>query len=112
MVVYNKVTSQISKEVVQPQTYLSWTEGKLVFRNDPIDVIARRLGRWYNIDVEMNGNNFEGVRLRATFVDENLEEVLYFLKRALPLDYKIINGKFGADNEIYEKKKIMINIKK
>ena len=43
-------------EVVQPQNISAWTEGKLVFRNDPLDVIARRLERWYNIDVEINGN--------------------------------------------------------
>ena len=36
----------------------------------------------------MNGDDFEGVRLRATIVDENLEEVLYLLKRELPVDYK------------------------
>ena len=56
LVVYNKTLKDFSTEVVQPRKYLSWTEGKLVFRNDPIDVIARRLERWYNIDVEINGN--------------------------------------------------------
>ena len=112
LVVYDKSTNHLSKELVEPQIYIAWTQGKLVFRNDPIDVIARRLARWYNVDVEIRGNNFECVRLRATFVDENLEEVLYFLKRALPVDYKIIKGKFKADNEIYAKKKIMITLKK
>ena len=112
LVVYDKSANYLSKELVDPQIYVAWTEGKLVFRNDPIDVIARRLGRWYNVDVEISGNNFEDVRLRATFVDENLEEVLYFLKRALPVDYKIIKGKFRADDEIYTKKKIMITMRK
>ena len=112
LVIYEKSINRLSKEVVEPQIYVAWTEGKLVFRNDPIDVIARRLGRWYNVDVDISGNNFEDVRLRATFVDENLEEVLYFLKRALPVDYKIITGKYRADDEIYSKKKIMITMKK
>ena len=102
----------MSKGIVQPQSYLSWMEGKLVFLNDTIDVIARRLKRWYKVDVEMGGNYFESVRFRATFVDEKLEGVLYFLKRALPVDYKIITGKYRADDEIYSKKKIMITMKK
>ena len=55
LVIYDKTLKDFSTEVVQPQKYLSWTEGKLVFRNDPLDVIARRLERWYNIDVEVNG---------------------------------------------------------
>ena len=56
LVIYDKTHKDFSTEVVQPQKYLSWTEGKLVFRNDPLDVIARRLERWYNIDVEVNGS--------------------------------------------------------
>ena len=73
LVIYDKAQKDLTTEVVQPQKYLSWTEGKLVFRNDPLDVIARRLERWYNIDVEINGNVNEDLRLRATFIGEGLE---------------------------------------
>jgi len=112
LVVYDKITSKIKNEIVQPHKYISWTEGKLVFRNDPIDVIARRLGRWYNVDVDINGDNFENVRLRATFIDENLEEVLFSLRRALPIDYKIIRGGFDTDDEVFARKKVIITMKK
>lgn len=108
LVLYDKTTCDFGTiEIVEPHKYNSWIEGKLVFRNDPIDVIARRLGRWYNVDVEIRGNNFTDVRLRATFVDENLEEVLYFLKRALPVNYKIIQGGLQINDETYSKKKIV-----
>ena len=72
-----------------------------------LDVIARRLERWYNIDVEVNGSLTEDFRLRATFIDENLEEVLDLLKRSLPIDYKIENGNLKPD-ETYTKKKVII----
>ena len=75
LLVYDKMRKDFSTEEVQPQKYLSWKEGKLVFRNDPLDVIARRLERWYNIDVEINGSITADLRLRATFIDEDLEEV-------------------------------------
>ena len=45
LVIYDKTLKDFSTEVVEPHKYLSWTEGKLVFRNDPLDVIARRLER-------------------------------------------------------------------
>lgn len=108
LVVYDKTLKDFSTEVVQPQKYLSWTEGKLVFRNDPVDVIARRLERWYNIDVEVNGSLTEDLRLRATFIDEGLEEVLDLLKRSLPVDYRIENGDLKPD-ETYAKKKVIIS---
>jgi ferric-dicitrate binding protein FerR (iron transport regulator) len=110
MVIYNKALKKISTEVVQPQKYLSWTEGKLVFRNDPVDVIARRLERWYNIEVEVQGCLVDDLRLRATFIDENLEEVLYFLKRSLPVDIKIETRELMPD-ETFAKKKVIISHK-
>jgi ferric-dicitrate binding protein FerR (iron transport regulator) len=111
LVIYDRATGDLSSHKIQSEKYHAWTEGKLIFRNDPIDVIALRLGRWYNVDVEIEGNNFSDVRLRATFVDENLEEVLYFLKRALPLDYKIIDGGMIGDDETYTRKKILFTTK-
>lgn len=110
LVVYDKTSGDISTETVQPQKYLSWTEGKLVFRNDPLDVIARRLERWYDIDVEVNVSLTEDLRLRATFIDENLEEVLTLLKRSLPIDYKIENRNLSS-NGIYVKKKVIITLR-
>ena len=110
LIVYDKTLKDFSTEEVEPQKYLSWTEGKLVFRNDPLDVIARRLGRWYNIDVEVNGCLAEDIRLRATFVDESLEQVLYFLKRSLPITYRIENRNLKPD-ETYAKKKVIITLR-
>jgi transmembrane sensor len=110
LVTYDKTQMDFTTEVVQPQKYLSWTEGKLVFRNDPLDVIARRLERWYNIDIEINGNLTEDLRLRATFIGEGLEEVLGLLKRSLPIDFKIENGDLKPD-ETYTKKKVIITLR-
>jgi len=110
LVIYDKTLRDFSTEVVQPHKYLSWTEGKLVFRNDPLDVIARKLERWYNIDVEINGSLTDGLRLRATFIDEGLEEVLSLLKRSLPIDYKIENRDLKPD-ESYAKKKVIISLR-
>jgi transmembrane sensor len=107
LVIYNKTLKNYSTEVVQPRKYLSWTEGKLVFRNDPLDIIARRMERWYNIDVEIDENLSDDLRLRATFIDESLEEVLDLLKRSLPIDYKIENGILQTDGT-YRKTKVTI----
>jgi uncharacterized protein YdeI (BOF family) len=108
LVIYDKTRKDFSTEIVQPHKYLSWTEGKLVFRNDPLDVIARRLERWYNIDVEINVSLTEDLRLRATFIDEGLEEVLDLLKRSLPIEYKIENGNIQTDG-VYRKTRVIIS---
>lgn len=108
LLIYDKPGKEFSTEVVQPHKYLSWTEGKLVFRNDPLDVIARRLERWYNIDVEVDFISSEDLRLRATFIDENLEQVLNLLKRSLHVSYKIENGYIQTDG-VFRKTKVIIS---
>lgn len=109
---YNKNLNTFNKDTVQIKKYTSWTEGKLIFRNDPIDVIARRIGRWYNVDVELVNNNYQHILLRATFEDENLEEVLFYLKNSLNIEYKIINADMLANSEDPIKKKVIISTKK
>jgi len=70
-------------------------------------VIARRLERWYNIDVEIDVDFAEDIRWRATFMDENLDEVLSLLKRSLPVDYRIVIPDLSPD-DTYVKKKVII----
>jgi ferric-dicitrate binding protein FerR (iron transport regulator) len=110
LVTYNKTMKDFSTEVVKPQKYMSWTEGRLVFRNDPLDVIARRLERWYNVNVELNGNPPKDLRWRATFTDDNLEEVLILLKRSLHVDYKIVSPQVKPD-ETFSRKKVILTCK-
>lgn len=107
LLIYNKISQSYSVKKVNPQKYLSWTKGILIFRNDPLDVIARKLERWYNVDIDIVADNKEEIRLRATFTDESLEEILYFLKKSLPIDYTIEEGQLVGCN-IYRKKKIKI----
>ena len=111
MVIYDKVIQDYSTEIVQPHKYLSWTEGKLVFRNDPLDVIARRLERWYNIDVDVDVDINDDFRLRATFIGDDLDEVLNLLKRSLPINYEIGNRELQQDGT-YAKKKVIITSRK
>jgi transmembrane sensor len=106
LVIYDKSLKDFSTETVQPQKYLSWTAGKLVFRNDPLDVIARRLERWYNIEVEVDVSE-ENLRWHATFNNEGPEDVLNFMKRSLNLDYRIEKPYLRPDGT-YSKERVII----
>ena len=107
LVRYNRDKKDFLVKEVQPQKYISWTEGKLVFRNDPLEEIAKRLGRWYNVEVEIKGKSFEDIRWRATFVDERLEEVLALMKRSLNVDYTIEDHSLQSDGTFLKRKVIL-----
>jgi ferric-dicitrate binding protein FerR (iron transport regulator) len=107
---YDKATGVFKVDAVQPEKYTAWKDGKLVFRNDPLDVVARRLGRWYNIDVEIKGDISSQPMLRATFVDEKLEEVLRLLKLSLSIDYTVHKPQKITDGT-YTRTRVIITTK-
>ncbi len=85
----------------------AWREGNLVFRGDAMVDVAKRIERWYNVDVQIIDEELKKHSIRGTFQDDSLEEVLRFLSLISPLDYKIIDKKILNDNTI-TKKKVLI----
>jgi transmembrane sensor len=91
--------------------YTSWINGKLIFRNDPMDFIAKQLNRWYNVDIQLQDTLLYDFRYTATFTDESLEQVLELLSLSAPIEYKIINSKIKEDNS-YSKRIVIIFLKR
>ncbi len=98
---------KISKSVVDPLKYNAWTEGKLVFRGDPMYEVARRIERWYNVKVNIADRELEKYSFRATFQDDKLEDVLRFLAMTSPIRYKISPRKLTSDGT-YSKEEVTI----
>lgn len=97
-----------SKSVVDPEKYNAWTEGKLIFRGDPMAEVARRIERWYNVKIILADSELEKYSFRATFQDDTLEDVLRFLAMTSPITYKISPRIFLPD-ETFKKEEVIIN---
>jgi transmembrane sensor len=102
---------KISRSVTDPAKYYGWTEGKLIFRGDPMTEVALRIERWYNVKIYLADKELEKYSFRAIFLDDTLEEVLRCLSMTSPIRYKITPRKLLADGT-YEKVKVSIYIKK
>jgi transmembrane sensor len=100
----------ISKSVTDPAKYNAWTEGKLVFRGDPMTEVARRIERWYNVKIILADNELKKYSFRATFLDDSLEEVLKFLSMTSPIRYRITPGNL-MDDGTYKKEEVTIYLK-
>ena len=87
--------------------YSAWKEGKLVFRGDSMDEVARRIGRWYNVDVSLVDGELKDYAFRGTFQDDSLEEVLRYLSMTSPIRYRLIDRKLLDDGTI-QKKKVLL----
>ncbi|MEO6813112.1 MAG: FecR domain-containing protein [Ginsengibacter sp.] len=80
--VQNKKTEKLDVEYADLDRAVAWKKGMFDFRDDDIYSVARQLGRWYGIQVEINGS-FNG-ETYSGIINRNLSlmQVLQILKSA------------------------------
>ncbi|HOI78961.1 MAG TPA: DUF4974 domain-containing protein [Petrimonas sp.] len=98
----------VNKEVIATQ-YTSWTEGKLVFRNENMEQVAQRLSRWYNAEIVVAAPQLKKYTFHATFADEQLDEVLKLLALTTPISYTEAERVSSPDG-VYRKRQIILKI--
>jgi ferric-dicitrate binding protein FerR (iron transport regulator) len=104
---FNKVNGVTSISDEDTYKYISWKDGKLVFRNEPLSQVVKKIGQIFNCDVEIRGKNIQNYSYRATFQDESLTEILKLLKISSPIDYIELNRDPLPDGS-FPRKKIII----
>ena len=73
---------------VETELFTSWKEGKLIFRDERLPLVAKRLERWYNVKIELAGDKrLTEIRYNGTLEMESFSEVLQLLKVTAPIDY-------------------------
>jgi ferric-dicitrate binding protein FerR (iron transport regulator) len=98
-------------EEVEVDKYIAWHEGNLIFRDDPMDDVVKRLSRWFNVEFVINDPEIKNYIYKATFRNENLTQVLNLLRLSAPIDYRITertslpDGNFTKQTVFLMKKK-------
>jgi ferric-dicitrate binding protein FerR (iron transport regulator) len=109
--VFKGESREVYTEEVDVDKYISWRDGNLIFRDDPMEDVIRRLSRWFNVEIVVNDAEIKSYTYTATFRNENLEQVLKLLKLSAPIDYRIIERKALPDSG-FTKQKIYLMKKK
>jgi ferric-dicitrate binding protein FerR (iron transport regulator) len=104
---YNNSNGEIDIQNEDPYKHIAGKDGKLVFRNDLITEVARKISMQYNVDIEIQGEKIKNYRFRATFENEPLNELLRLLKLSSPIDYHEIDPKLLPDST-FSRRKIII----
>lgn len=104
---FNKQTKEkhITNEDVT--RYVAWKDGKLIFRNDPLEKVLSKLSVIFNVEIDLQGEQLKNYRYHATFQDESLEEILKLLRLSAPLNFKEIKRSPLPDGS-FQKKKVVI----
>ena len=96
--IFNKLTKELVKSPIDSKNYSSWKDGILVFKNVPMSEIAKRLERKYNTEIILHGDSLKSSIFRATFLDENIDEICKMLSTVAPIKYKIHKREKQADS--------------
>ncbi|HEX2533054.1 MAG TPA: FecR domain-containing protein [Chitinophagaceae bacterium] len=67
---------------------LAWTENKLVFQDESFYDLARRLERWYNVQVRFTDESIGGLRFTGVFESESVTQALEALQITAPFQFK------------------------
>ena len=106
-VVYNVNTGEHEILTGEPYRWCSWKDGILMFRNDPLGDVFKRLGQIYNtefiVDEEIQDDPYY-----ATFKNDPLDRILVLLSRTAPISYRTV----GETEAVSEKEIIEVYCRK
>lgn len=109
--IYQKEEQKVITEEVDVEKYIAWREGNLIFRDDSMEDVVKRLSRWYNVEISINDPEIKKYIYKASFRNENLVQVLNLLKLSAPIDYRITDRKLLANGD-FTKQKVYLMRKK
>ena len=73
---------------VNVESYLAWTQGRLVFDETPLPEVASRLDRRFGTTVTITDHSLRARTLTASFTTESLDDVLAALGPALDVRFE------------------------
>jgi transmembrane sensor len=89
-VVPDKITPRIQIfENINTEESISWKEGDLIFNKEPLDNLAKKLARKYDIRFEFTDEELKNYSYSGTLRDFPLEQVLKALELTSPVKYTI-----------------------
>lgn len=86
---YQKGADKIKVFDVNTEYDTAWKNGEIIFRNHPMDKVLKTLERHYHVVFEVKDNEILKSIITARFKDEQLPQVLEYLKLASGIQYAI-----------------------
>ncbi|MGB8357731.1 MAG: FecR domain-containing protein [Bacteroidales bacterium] len=108
---YNSQKNNCTTESGDIRKYIAWKDGLLIFKNDSIPEIAKKLERWYNVDVRIVNENVKEFTCTGTFSEETLSQVLELMSLPSPVKYSLTPKERYPDGS-FSKQSVLIGLKK
>ena len=104
---YNNKDHTYNTDIVNPYKWYAWKDGILMFRDDPLDYVFKRIGLTFNVQIDVKDKELASHPYRATFEGESLDEILKLMKMTVPIEY-VKEERIIRPNDSYSKGKIEV----
>ena len=108
--IYQKSKNEISTRTIVDDRYFSWKNGKLVFNKEPIGEVVKKLGRWFNVDIQVEDPELLDLTYTATFVHETLPQVMELIALVSPVSYSI-SDREEISPGTFSKRKVILSFR-
>lgn len=86
----SKQTGEPKLKLVDTHFYTSWINGKILLQDTKLADLATLLKRWYNVDINLVGENIGDLRISGTIIkDKPLDPFLKIMARMYGIKYEI-----------------------
>jgi Fe2+-dicitrate sensor, membrane component len=112
--IVEKNNKKLSVREVNVYEKIAWKDGKIIFRNAPLNEVFDRLGKRYNVDIVLHDKYglSEKYRSRVTFTDETIIQIFTYLEMAAPIEWTISAPKQNEENTELTRQRIDVWLKK
>ncbi len=96
------VRGKMVEVAIKPLTYqfndsvaveAAWVKNKLSFKDEPFSEVAKKLERWYDIEIEFKNESAKNLMMKGTFVNETLQKALEALEFSFGFKYSLRGNK-------------------
>ena len=99
------VSLKAKLKTVDTDFYVSWTEGKIVFHDEKLSEICKRLERWYNVDITLGGKEVEELIFSGTILkNKPFSQIITAFELLLPVEIEFKHMPGAKDKVTITKK--------
>ncbi|MDX9881336.1 MAG: DUF4974 domain-containing protein [Prolixibacteraceae bacterium] len=91
-------------EKANAEQYISWIDGVLTFRDNPMEDVFRKLEHWYGVSIEVLDPSINKFIYTATIKHENLEQILKLIEYTSPVKCELVRGKDQSITKVFIQK--------
>jgi len=86
---YKIVTLNVNNDVKSEFEETAWVNNELVFKNETLDNLAKKMGRKYNVDISFGDDKIKTSSVTGIFKNETIDQALKTLQMITPFKYEM-----------------------